>query len=144
MSMRHMNMAARRALMRRLVAERLHLNVDVSPWLGEMSVATRHAVYGFRDGVCVNVHCQDTSSARQCSLGRRLLGWLVDENAVPNVSRRWRRGASGILVVLNGNGVSLTMTSPTIHLQHDRASEHAQPYSTVDSMMRIGIPLRRG
>jgi hypothetical protein len=137
--------------MKRLVESGAPLSFDPAAWRGEMIVSTRHTVYRLKDGVCTGVHNQDVAHKRGDFVGMKILGWLVDEDTLPAVSRRWRLGASAILIRPGALGQSLALTSPTVDFCHDASPDssgfqmHAPPsyHAVVDSMTRIGVPNRR-
>jgi len=58
------DMSGRKELMKRIVERGAELAADPSAWQGEMTIATRHTVYKFRDGLCVSVQRQDTGATQ--------------------------------------------------------------------------------
>ncbi len=142
-------MSGRRELMKRIVEGGADLPCNPAAWQGDMTIATRHTVYRFRDGLCVAVHRQDTGAVQNECIGMTMAGWLVDGGDGPQVSMEWLPGASAVLMRPGRNGDAIALTSPTIQVRR----EAARPSRIVprppayrdaqDSMTRIGVPRGR-
>jgi hypothetical protein len=141
-------MSGRKELMKRIVEGGAALPSDPTGWQGEMTIATRHTVYRFRDGLCVAVHRQDTGAVQNECVGMHMTGWLVEGADGPRVSGDWLPGASAVLMRQGRHGDAIALTSPTIQVRRDapRSSRTPRPpsyHDAQDSMTRIGVPRAR-
>ncbi len=147
-------MSGRRELMKQIVEGGVDLTASPSAWQGEMTIATRHTVYRFCDGLCVAVHRQDTGAPQEGCVGMAMTGWLVDSGAGPRVSNEWCPGASAVLLRPGRHGDAIALTSPTIELRREvpkaprsgtvsrRAPRPPTHGVSRDSVTRIGVPGR--
>jgi hypothetical protein len=65
---------------------------------GLCRIETRHTVYVFQDGECIETAKRgDDSDVQGPMVGMRLVGWYVDVDGEPRMSNLWRPGARAIL-----------------------------------------------
>ncbi len=146
-------MSGRKELMKRIVERGAELASDPSAWQGDMTIATRHTVYRFRDGLCISVQRQETGAPQNECIGMTMTGWLVDVGNGPNVSGEWRPGASAVLMRPGRLGDEIALTSPSVQVRRDaprsakvmRTGAPRPPsyHEMSDSMTRIGVPRGR-
>jgi hypothetical protein len=135
--------------MKRIVEGGAELPSNPGVWAGDMTIATRHTVYRFRDGLCIAVHRQDTGALQNECVGMLMTGWLVEGADGPLVSDEWLPGASAVLVRPGRTGDAIALTSPTIQVRRDAPrSSRVVPrppsyHDATDSMTRIGVPRGR-
>ena len=84
---------------------------------GLCRIETRHTVYVFQDGECVEaVRRGDDSDVQGPMVGMRLVGWYVDVEGEPRMTNIWRPGARAIFW-RPARGAeaesSIALTSPT-------------------------------
>lgn len=83
---------------------------------GFCRIETRHTVYVFEDGECVETARRgDDSDVKGPMLGMRLVGWCVDLEGEPRITSLWRPGARAVLWRPRGHDAESTvaLTSPT-------------------------------
>ena len=65
---------------------------------GTHRLETRHTIYIFRDGVCVDVARRaDEESSAQSAIGMRVVGWLLDIEGQRRLVDRWLPGARAVM-----------------------------------------------
>jgi hypothetical protein len=67
---------------------------------GVHRLETRHTVYVFRDGVCVDMARRDgeeQSNAELSMIGMRVVGWLLDVEGQRRLLERWLPGARAVM-----------------------------------------------
>lgn len=67
---------------------------------GSHRLETRHTVYVFRDGVCVDAarrDCDDDASSDVSMIGMRVVGWLLEVEGHRRLIERWIPGARAVL-----------------------------------------------
>ena len=142
-------MSGRKELMKRIVEGGAALPSNLATWQGEMTIATRHTVYRFRDGLCVAVHRQDTGAVQNECIGMHMTGWLVEGADGPTVSGEWLPGVSAVLMRQGRHGDAIALTSPTIQVRYEAPrSSRVVPrppsyHDALDSMTRINVPRGR-
>ena len=83
---------------------------------GEHRLETRHTVYVFRDGVCVDIarrHNDDGSYADASMIGMRVVGWLIEMEGQRRLVGCYLPGARAVLWRAHGEKVAskIAMTS---------------------------------
>jgi hypothetical protein len=67
---------------------------------GVHRLETRHTIYVFRDGVCVDIARRDgeeQSNAELSMIGMRVVGWLLDVEGQRRLLERWLPGARAVM-----------------------------------------------
>jgi hypothetical protein len=67
---------------------------------GVHRLETRHTVYIFRDGVCVDVarrDCEENPSVETTMINMRVVGWLLEVEGQRRLVERWLPGARAVL-----------------------------------------------
>lgn len=67
---------------------------------GTHRLETRHTIYVFRNGVCVDVarrDCDDEISSSDSAIGMRVVGWLLDIEGRRRLLERWLPGARAVM-----------------------------------------------
>jgi hypothetical protein len=66
---------------------------------GTLRLETRHTIYVFRDGVCVDVarRGEDEVSGELTMIGMRVVGWLMEVEGSRRLLPRWIPGARAVL-----------------------------------------------
>lgn len=66
---------------------------------GAHRLETRHTIYMFRNGVCVDVARRDCeeSNGETSMIGMRVVGWLLDVEGRRRLADRWLPGARAVL-----------------------------------------------
>jgi hypothetical protein len=78
---------------------------------------TRHTIYIFDDGVCVDVARRDCerSVAQESAIGMRVVGWLLDIEGRRRLLSRWLPGARAVMwrAPSDAHCSKIAMTSPS-------------------------------
>mgnify|MGYP001550578525 FL=1 len=85
---------------------------------GSHRLETRHTVYIFRDGVCVDVarrNCDEEQSSADSAAGMRVVGWLLDIEGQRRLVERWLPGARAVMWRAPGEKTpgKIALTSPS-------------------------------
>ena len=87
---------------------------------GVHRLETRHTIYVFRDGVCVDIARRDgeeQSNAELSMIGMRVVGWLLDVEGRRRLLERWLPGARAVMWRAedkkSGVASRIAMTSPS-------------------------------
>jgi len=84
---------------------------------GTHRLETRHTIYVFRDGVCVDVARRDCeeSSSEAAMIQMRVVGWLLDVEGQRRLVERWIPGARAVLWRAAGavRPSKIALTSPS-------------------------------
>jgi len=108
---------------------------------GKHRLVTKHTVYLFDDGVCVDVARRDgeEGSAQASLIGTRLAAWLLDVEGQQRLLSRWLPGARAVLrrAGVNGARGKLVVTSRTLGFV-----QSSQPDSDDDETTAVYTPLQ--
>jgi hypothetical protein len=121
---------------------------------GAHRLETRHTIYVFRDGVCVDIARRDgeeQSNAESSMVGMRVVGWLLDVEGQRRLVDRWLPGARAVMWraadAASRTSSKIALTSPSfgfVTCSQPDAEEDEEDLDTTAEWVPVTPPVASG